>query len=339
MSRLVAIVIAVAGWLSLASPSLAGSSGIASQYKTNLDQDSCRAMSRAADFLVAVQKPAKQGSVGWSWQVDRGPVSGNVAGLAALALLSANITSGEASYLAAARRYADGLVAGKGNWSTTNLPYKADIELLARLASATGNTGYRDAARAAFELIRERSPDGAREVSRIAHGRAKTPALLGFDVALAIRAATAVSERRYAYQLADAVLKRLADWYRPAKNPRFSLISVAALVGALEDLDAGHYQSRIERFRNDLVESQQPNGAWLLNETQPVAYAVMALAGGDPAQRAAGQKGIDWLRSTMLKKGSYAAYNDFMPEPFVGLVISEVHAEALSALAQACRAD
>ncbi|HUU01073.1 MAG TPA: hypothetical protein VM425_06535 [Myxococcota bacterium] len=339
MSRLFFMIVSVGICLPSMQASPAGSSGIASQYKANLNQDVCRAMTRAADFLVAVQKPAKLGAVGWSWQVNQGPVSGNVAGLAAMSLLSAHSTSGGETYLAAARRYADGLVTGKGGWTLTNLPYKADVQFLARLASATGETRYRDTALAAFELIRGRSPDGAREVARIASGRAKTPALLGFDAALGIRAATAVSARRYAYQMADAVLGRLSDWYLPKKNPRFSLVSGAALTEALDDLDAGHYRQYIERFRADLQKAQQPNGAWLSNETQPSAYAVMALAGGNPAQRAAGQKGIDWIKSTMLKKGSYAVYNDFMPEPFVGQVISEVHAEALSALALACKTD
>jgi hypothetical protein len=339
MNRHFLVIASLGVCLSSLPVSSAEFSGIASQYKANLDQDVCRAMTRAADFLVAVQKPAKLGAVGWSWQIGKGPVSGNVAGLAALSLLSAHSTSGKKSYLAAARRYADGLVAGKGGWSTDNLPYKADIEFLVSMSKATGESRYRDTALAAFDLIRRRSPDGAHEVSRIASGRVKTPTLLGFDAALGIMAATAVSNRRYAYQMADAVLSRLAEWYRPKENPRFSLVSGAALAEALDDLDSGHYRDNIERFREDLLKAQQPNGAWLSNETQPVAYAVMALAGGNPTQRTAYQKGIDWLKSTMLKKGSYAVYNDFMPEPFVGQVISEVHAEALSALAMACKND
>ena len=53
-------------------------------------------------------------------------------------------------------------------------------------------------------------------------------------------------------------------------------------------------------------------------------------------QRRAARRAVEWLKSTMLNKGAFASYNDYMPEPFVGQVISEVHAEALSALSRAC---
>ncbi len=315
----------------------AGSSRVASQYEAGFKQDVCKAMSRAADFLVAVQKPAERGAVGWSWQVDKGPISRNVAGLAGQALLSAYSATGNEKYLEAAKRYADGLVAEKDKWSTKNLPYKTDIEFLARLGKLTGASVYSQVAASAFEVIRKRSPDGASEVERIASGRKNSPSLLGFDVALGIRAASAVSARNYAYQMADAVIGRMGGWYRIKEDARFSYLSGAALAAALSELDAGHYRSTIEGLRRDLQKAQQSNGAWLSNETQPSAYAVLALVDGTPSQRAASAKGIDWLKSTMLKKGSYAVYNDYMPEPFVGQVISEVNAEALSALAMACR--
>ncbi|MBW1810186.1 MAG: hypothetical protein JRJ87_18460 [Deltaproteobacteria bacterium] len=308
---------------------------MATQYKANLDQDVCKAMTRAADFLVKAQKPSENGVVGWSWVVGDGPVSGNVAGLAGLALIDAHQTSGKAEYLAAAKKYADGLVKNKTKWSNKNLPYKADIEFLMRMSTSIKNAGYQEAAKSAFGVIQAKSPKGENEVNRILEGR-KKPHLLGFDVALAIRAAAAVSERRYAYQLADEVIRLTPKWYQPKQDPRFSLVSSAALVQALRTLDAGHYRKTIDRLQADLVTHQQENGSWLANETQPSAYAILALADGNPKEQAAYQRGIEWLKSTMLSKGAFASYNDHMPEPFVGKVISEVHAEALSALSKAC---
>ena len=68
-----------------------------------------------------------------------------------------------------------------------------------------------------------------------------------------------------------------------------------------------------------------------------LAYAVMALLNSTLSkQRRAAERGVGWLKSTMLKKGAFASYNDYMPEPFVGQVVSEVHAEALSVLSRAC---
>jgi hypothetical protein len=222
-------------------------------------------------------------------------------------------------------------------FSGDNLPYKADIEFLSRLADVTKNDGYREAARKMFEVIREKSPKGGDEVARIARGRKRAMRLLGFDVALAIRAAHAVGEKRYAYQLADEVLQRMPAWYRLSKDPRFALVSSAALASALRAVDAGHYRKQIQRFRADLLRYQQKNGSFLVNETQPSAYAVMALMDSTYSrQRRAAKRAVKWLKSTMLKKGAFAAYNDYMPEPFVGQVISEVHAEALSALSRAC---
>jgi len=311
---------------------------MASQYEANKDQDVCRAMDRAAGFLVDVQKPGPDGSPGWSWVVDDGPVSNNVASLAALALLEAYQTSGQPLYLAAARKYGNSLMEKQAQWSADNLPYKPDVQFLARLSRTTNKSVYMNAAERAFAHVMSRSPTGSAEVDRILAGRKKTPSLLGFDVALGIQAALSVGERGYALQMADGVLKLEKRWYTPGSNARWSLLSAAALVEALEKLDAGHFTPVIERYRRTLTAAQQPNGSWLANETQPSAYALLALAEGSPAQRGAYQRGIDWLKTTMLKAGAYATFNDFMPEPFVGRVISEVHAEALTVLARACRA-
>lgn len=320
----------------VSSPLSAGS--MSNQYQPNLKMGVCKAMTRAADFLVKVQKPGEDGQLGWSWVVGEDNNTANVSGLAALALLDAHSASGHEEYLKAAARYAVGLMNGLVEYSVDNLPYKADVEFLSRLADVTKNNGYREAARKMFEIIRERSGNGGEEVARIARGRKRAIRLLGFDVALAIRAAHAVGDKRYAFELADDVVRRMPAWYRLSKDPRFSLVSAAALAGALQTLDAGHYRKLIQRLRSDLLRYQQKNGSFLFNETQPSAYAVLALMDGNSSrERRAAGRGVAWLKSTMLKQGAFASYNDYMPEPFVGQVISEVHAEALGVLARACR--
>lgn len=334
--RAVAWVVGVA-LVSLVLPGASPAEKMASQYKINLDQDVCLAMNRAAEFLVKCQKPGKKGTVGWSWVVGEGPNAKNVAGLAALGLLQAHEVSGQDGYLESARNYAKGLVSQLEGRSPKQLPYKADIEFLARLSKIDGNDSYLQAAGKMMALIQKRSPTGAQEVNRIAVGRKGEPSLLGFDVALGIRAADAAGERRYALELADEVVRRIPAWYNLKKNKRFSLISGGALALALERLDAGHYRKTIDRFRRDLARLQGENGSWVSNETQVSAYAVMALLdSGLSKERQAAESGIRWLKSTMLKQGSFASFNDYMPEPFVGQVISEVNAEALSALAGAC---
>ena len=146
-----------------------------------------------------------------------------------------------------------------------------------------------------------------------------------------------MDERQYAYQLADEVVRRSASWYLPKDDPRFTLVSAAALISVLETLDEAHFRPTLAKLRAGLTEAQTNSGAWLANETQPTAHAILALLYSPVAEeRKAARQGIAWLRSTLLADGGLATYNDHMPEPFVGQVFTGVNAEALSAMAAAC---
>ena len=320
---------------SLVFPGVILGESMSSQYKPNLQRDFCQAAQRASDFLVMAQIPARDGAVGWNWVLGDGTRPDNIAGLAALSLLDAYAATGSEKPLAAAKRYADYLVARQDRFSVRDLPYKADVELLARLGGMPAGEAYAQVAKKLLGVLQTRSPKGTDEVERIAQGRKGEPALLGFDVALGIRAAAAMGDRPYAYALADEVLRRMPA--ASAKPDRFRLVSAGALAVALERLDAGHYRERIDSLRAELTRSQGANGAWLSNETQPSAYATAGLLASNlPTERRAAVRGLHWLKSTMLRSGGYAHYNDYMPEPFVGQLVSEVNAEVLSALSFAC---
>ena len=155
MGMIARAIVVVLSIVLLSSPLLAGS--MSKQYQPNLEMGVCKAMTRAADFLVKVQKPGEDGQMGWSWVVGEGNNSANVAGLAALALLDAHGASGNDDYLKAATRYAVGLMNRLVEYSGENLPYKADIEFLSRLADVTKNDGYRVVARKMFGIIRAKS--------------------------------------------------------------------------------------------------------------------------------------------------------------------------------------
>ncbi|MBN2494869.1 MAG: hypothetical protein JXR96_09795 [Deltaproteobacteria bacterium] len=320
----------------LAVTAWAGEQGMARQYLPNLDRSACEAVRASADFLAGAQLVDDGTEIGWSWEHGGSSLAANQGGLVGLALLSSYEASGDEAHLHAVARYADALVArAKGSHE---LGYKADIELLARLGSVLGDPVYTETARVLFARHLERAGDGQAELARLLAGRKGTPALVGFDAALGIRAALAVGERGFAYELADAVKQRSARWYRPVSDARFALISAAALVPALESLDEAHYARLLGRLRADLVRAQGESGAWLGNETQLTAYAVAALwSSPEPLEREAAQRGARWLKSTMLRAGSFALFNDYMPEPFVGRVLSEVNAEVLAALMPACR--
>jgi len=303
---------------------------MAEQYRSNLKQSTCQTTERLADFLVESQVP---GQTGWAWVKGKDQVAPNMNGLVSLALMEAYQVTGKLTYLRAAQRHADDLLARPPQ----GMPFKPDVELMVRMYGIYQDAAYRDAARDLFERIRARSPDGADEIARIAKGRQAHPALLGYDAALAIRAALAVDERQYAFQLADEVVRRTGSWYRPKDDPRFTLVSAAALVGVLEALDEAHFRPTLSKLRAGLAEAQSNSGAWLANETQPTAHAILALMYSPVSEeRQAARQGIAWLRSTLLSDGGLASYNDGMPEPFVGQVFTGVNAEALTAMAAAC---
>ncbi len=306
---------------------------MASQYRANLDLDTCKAVERLADFLSDRQVLVSDGSVGWTWVAGEGKTAPNMAGLVSLALLDAYEVSKKPIHLRAAQRYADGLLVDP----LPGPPYKSAVELMVRLYGYLDDPEYRIAAIDMFERIQTFSSNGAAEVARIERGRGNHPALLGYDVAMAIRAALAVDERGYAFELADSVIAESGSWYRPSDDPVFTLVSTAALVSALEVLDRARYQKTIKRFRADLAAAQGKSGSWCNNKTQPSVHAVLALMYSPIAsERRAARNGIGWLKSTLLRPGSLASFNDHMPEPFVGRVFSGVHAEALTALSAAC---
>jgi hypothetical protein len=306
---------------------------MARQYQPNQGLNACQAVERLADFLSDCQIPAGDDSVGWTWQLDQRELAPNMAGLVSLSLLDAYQATGKLLYLRAAQRYADGLMTRP----YPGQPYKPDVELMVRLYGTFDDPDYRVAARDLFARIQQRSPSGADEVARIEKGRQAHPALLGYDVAMAIRAALSVDERAYAFQLADALIARSGFWYQPKNDARFTLVSAAALVSVLEALDEAHFRRTITRFRRDLLRAQSSSGAWHDNETQPTAHAALALLYSPQAdERRAAQRGISWLKTTLLQAGSLATYNDKMPEPFVGKVFTGVNAEALTALSAAC---
>lgn len=282
---------------------------------------------KAAGYLLATQLDTGD----WAWDATARHRSDNYGGIVAESLLAAYEQTGNKNYLDAATAYANQLVQ-RAQAEPELLPYKPDIELLVRLTEVAGDERYAKAATSWFGRVTAISPTGRDEVQRIAISRNGTPDILGYDVAQAIRAALAVEQFDYAKQMADAVLASRSQWL---KNPGtvFGTISRAALLDALNLTDPKRYGATIAELTAALAREQDPSGTWCMNATQPTAYAVRALSNlGDQTAQQSASRGAEWLRGSMLKRGAWAHYNDGVPEPFVGDVISEVQAEALSAV-------
>jgi rhamnogalacturonyl hydrolase YesR len=294
------------------------------------DPELQRIAERASTYLVKSRSP----NGGWVWNARNGDAAQNYGGLVAESLLAAYEQSGQKIYLDAARDYA-GTLAARFKAQPQSLPYKPDIELLVRLTEVTGEPSYDQLARSWFKNLMKLSPTGDQEVSRIIAGRGGDRDLTGYDIALGIRAALAVEEVEYARALADRVWARQSEWLQKPTST-YGTISRAALLDALGMVDVKAYQKPIAALTQALLAEQTANGSWCTNETQATAYAVRALAQSKSGAGAA-RKGSRWLSASLLERGAWAHFNDGMPEPFVGDVISEVQAEALTAVILASR--
>jgi hypothetical protein len=210
--------------------------------------------------------------------------------------------------------------------------FDADVEAMAIAARQLGWTEYAAVAREAFDR-RYGPATGEEIVGRLLMVRGELP-IVGFDAALAIRAALAVGERERAVQLADAAVAAVPKWGE-GKPDRHGFLTSArgALLEALALVDAARYQRPAMDLIHHLVLASGTDGSWSGRATQPTAYAVRGLSRWtEPPAQAAAERGRRWLRLTQLQDGSWSTYNDWLPEPFVGDRIPEVTAEAMLAL-------
>ena len=281
--------------------------------------------------LVALLTQQCEAVIGWAWDQAGPPEPApNVGGVVANALLDAYERRGNGATWISLTQYAHHLA--EAHADPGRLPYKADIEFLARWGARAGDPAATELARELFVRLERTSPTGAQEYRRIAGGRADVPEIIGYDVALAIRAALAVDEVGYARDLAAAAVSAGAARLRDPSDS-FDVVAAGALASALGRLESPELVAARERLTGTLVAAQNHNGAWALNNTQATAYAVLALGrSADGPARDAATRGRRWLLQRQLEAGTWAAFHDGLPEPFVGPVLPLVEAETLSAL-------
>ena len=323
----------IATVLVVGSVAWAGSPSVPEQYQANLrtsvsDQlcRGARALEKAqGDFAVAKGKSAAT----WEWEQGSGAAADNTSGIVALALVRTSKGCGPAK---AFERYAKARAA---EHDAARFLFDADVETLALAGPVLGDTRYRATALAAFER-RYSGATGREAVERLRMVRSPNKALLGYDAALAIRAGLAVNQDKKAKEIADAVLAT-PGWAAGADTEGFLTTSRGAMLEALALLD-GAKGKAYASARRDLVQTlkkeQAGDGSFAGRNTQATAYAVRGLAkSGDESAQGAVAAGRRWLRLTQLTAGTWATFNDLVPEPFVGDHVPEVTAEAMLALA------
>jgi len=285
--------------------------------------------------LIAVLERQCEQEAGWSWEVPNGPVHGNLGGVIANALLDLYLRNRNPATWMTLVQYADRLrnqAQAPLDDAALPLPFKADIEFLARAGRAGVIEDGRALSRKLFARLTARSATGRDEYQRIRHGRAAIPEITGYDVALAIRAAAAVGETDYAEQMAALAV---ADQHHIVRNgdDSFQALSAGAMLHALALLDLRKFDGAMQESAKSLLAHQSANGAWAVNNTQATAYALLGLAAsGLPDTTESLVKGETWLRKTQLRSGSWAAFHDGWSEPFVGPTLPLVVAETLAAL-------
>jgi len=260
----------------------------------------------------------------WEWRRGTGRAAPHASGLVALALLDAWETWGTKRHLDAARLYGLALLNDLAEVRSLTRPFAADLELLARLSLATGEPTFREGALAWAGNL----PGAEAELRRTLAGRngLRTRRLVGYDLALAIRAATALGQVRRAYALADEVWRSRGAWMTttPRANA-WDLLSRAALLEALLALDGDRYGAAVASLAATIRQGQSADGSFL-GSVQTTAYALRALSRLDapPARRAA-ESAYRWLGRRL---DGHGAWPESDRDPRHNL---EVQAEALSA--------
>jgi hypothetical protein len=263
----------------------------------------------------------------WEWQVGDGVSAPNTGGVVAVALTtSPQSCQVDETLLEYARARVDDHQNGL-------FLYDPDVEALVRISERLGRPELRTVAHEAFQ----RRYEGANPDEVVARWRLMLHrgVLIGYDAALAIRAAMAVGERQFAIGLADETIRTYQSWCLADDTSGEVTISKGAMLEVLSELDAQRYAKPIEHWTHDLILTQGRDGSFVFHNTQATAYALAGLSrSAEPLAQIAVARGQRWLASTQLRDGSWASYNDHLPEPFVGPRINEVMAEALLALSR-----
>ena len=299
-------------------------------------------MESAADHHVAAQG-RYQGGLANSWEYDfgSGKSGTNITGVVAHGLLAAHRLTGLQEHEDSALKAARSLIRAYDKGWNKRRPHTQDIEFLVAAGFII------DAARW-FKLTTARySPETY--VNMVTSRRVKSgaPAVAGWDLASAIRAAVAVGELSYAKNLLAATLAQRSRWDREGRHGGQSLAH-GSLLWALADVrDRAGLTPEQERFAaglvRELVASQQKSGGWLdraggLLDTQTAAYAVLGLTRWSGGAKAAAT-GRRWLRQVSLTDGRFFMggkmwATTYTPTGKAGKNFnSEIQSEAMLALA------
>lgn len=299
----------------------------------------------AADHQVSAQGTYKGGlQHSWEYRFGSKRSGTNITGVVATGMLAAHRLTKLSEHQNSALRAAKALLAKYDKSWKRRRPHTQDIEFLAQ-------AGYVIDAARWFNVLRRRWK-AADYVDYVLSARAagKSASIVGWDIASAIRAATAVGQPGYARGLLTRLIERRRAWDVAKDRQQAGVLSAASLLWALADYrrfsrltaDQRRFAESLERR---VLAAQGKKGGFTTPDgseysTQTTAYAVAGLArwGGGKNKRAAA-RGRSWLRSVAVTDKQYylggrmwASHYDLQNRPSKTYV-SEVQSEVLVALA------
>jgi hypothetical protein len=290
------------------------------------------AILRGADLHLARQGSFANGDTGvglydaaWEWQIGTGWAYRNTQGPSARGLVAAFRATGREAYLAGAVSAANQAV-GRFEAHPADRPYSEDVLLLTDVSDATGDPGFAARAASYHARTRARFPTGA----ELADYYLVRKSLAGWDLASQVLAALAVDQEDYARDIALELIARRAEWeHLPYGGYDYTVISQAALLEALADLEGRTVKAYAREIRQLTLQAQAADGSWAEGDYQATAFALQGLLASPKSRevKRAAASAIAYLLATQTPEGgwSFGAWGEY----------GEVNGEVLSALAAA----
>jgi hypothetical protein len=276
---------------------------------------------KGADRLVELQSSS---DAGWDWNVTgltahSGSASPtNIYGVTALGLLEAYKLTGNSSYLDAAKKVADAIVAGKSQRTDGSIR-SPDYRFLVEYGLISGDSTYISYARSKWDSDVANVKYYASPEAMYNHLATTWMDDTGIDVWELSNfglSAFAVKDTDWANKAADVVASYSLT-INDSDDYRF--VGWGNALRFLCTVNATKYSEKITSLVSLLESKQLSNGSWN-SDTQDTAYAIMGLnlAGAiDSAKR-----GVEWLVTTQQSNGGWSDGSEY----------SEVDSEAIQAL-------
>jgi hypothetical protein len=297
------------------SPSLTDNEIITTYHFANAST-----VGKTADRLVALQSSS---DAGWDWNVTgltahSGSASPtNIYGITALGLLEAYKLTGNSSYLDAAKKVADAIVAGKSQRPDGSIR-SPDYRFLVEYGIISGDSTYISYARSKWysdcaNVAYYASPGAM--YNHLATTWMNDTGIDVWELSNFGLSAFAVKDTDWANKAADVVASLTIN-----DSDEYRFVGWGNALRFLCTVNATKYSANITSLVTTLNNTQLSDGSWN-SDTQDTAYVIMGLNAAGAIDSA--KRGVEWLVTTQQSNGGWISD---------GSECSEVDSEAIQAL-------